>query len=251
MHWHAARSDDFRPPIVRGMGKPKQARERVLEDGELRIVWKAAGAVSGPVGHLVRFLLLTATRLREAAWMVRGELALTEDGGAWTIPASRCKGKRDLLLPLSRDARDVLANVPMIGRKGIVFTRDGEKLMTAFAHAKVAIDKAVLAELRKTDPQAKPLPRWCFHDLRRTARSLMSRAGVPSRYAEMALGHTIPGVEGAYDRHSYREEKLAAFEALATVVAGIVAAKAPPSTVQMPAAADRVLAGTEGEPVHA
>jgi hypothetical protein len=35
-----------------------------------------------------------------------------------------------------------------------------------------------------------------LHDLRRTARSLMSRAGVRPDIAERALGHAIPGVEG-------------------------------------------------------
>ena len=46
----------------------------------------------------------------------------------------------------------------------------------------------------------------------------MSRAGVPPRHAEMALGHAIAGVEGTYDRHSYANEKRAAFEALAVQI---------------------------------
>jgi hypothetical protein len=50
----------------------------------------------------------------------------------------------------------------------------------------------------------------------------MSRAGVLPRHAEMALGHVVPGVEGVYDRHSYADEKRAAFEALAAQVARIL-----------------------------
>jgi len=38
----------------------------------------------------------------------------------------------------------------------------------------------------------------------------------------MALGHTVPGVEGVYDRHQYTEEKLQAFEALAAQVDRII-----------------------------
>src|SRR5262249_42063116 len=41
-NWHAARSDDFRSPIVRGMRRTKpqdRARKRVLEDDELRALW--------------------------------------------------------------------------------------------------------------------------------------------------------------------------------------------------------------------
>jgi len=58
--------------------------------------------------------------------------------------------------------------------------------------------------------------------LRRTARSLMSRAGVPSDHAERCLGHVIGGVRGVYDRHEYHREKARAFEALAAEIARIV-----------------------------
>lgn len=60
------------------------------------------------------------------------------------------------------------------------------------------------------------------HDLRRTARSLMSRAGVRPDIAERVLGHEIPGVEGVYDRHHYAEEKAAALNQLAQLVETIV-----------------------------
>ena len=56
---------------------------------------------------------------------------------------------------------------------------------------------------------------WVIHDLRRTARSLLSRAGIPSDHAERCLGHVIGGVRGIYDRHEYLDEKARAFEALA------------------------------------
>jgi hypothetical protein len=52
----------------------------------------------------------------------------------------------------------------------------------------------------------------------------MSRAGVTSDVAERCLGHVIGGVRGVYDRHEYLEEKRAAFEKLAALIAEIVAA---------------------------
>jgi Arm DNA-binding domain len=63
---------------------------------------------------------------------------------------------------------------------------------------------------------------YTLHDLRRTARSLMSRAGVPSDHAERALGHVIRGVRGVYDRHEYHREKAQAFEMLAGEIERIV-----------------------------
>jgi hypothetical protein len=50
----------------------------------------------------------------------------------------------------------------------------------------------------------------------------MSRAKVPADHAERAVGHVIGGVRGTYDRHEYRAEKLAAFEALASLIERIV-----------------------------
>ena len=63
---------------------------------------------------------------------------------------------------------------------------------------------------------------WTLHDLRRTARSLMSRAGVNADHAERCLGHVIAGVRGTYDRHEYHAEKQHAFEALAALIERIV-----------------------------
>jgi hypothetical protein len=57
-----------------------------------------------------------------------------------------------------------------------------------------------------------------FKTLRRTARSLMSRAGVSSDCRRIMLG---PGIRATYDRHSYLDEKRAAFEKLARIVGKI------------------------------
>jgi integrase len=221
MNWHASRSDEFRSPIVRGMARTKpseRARDRVLSDDELRAVWRAAEADGGPWGAFLRFLLLTATRRDEARGMRRAELS----NGDWLIPAERYKTKRDLLLPLSAAARAVLATVPAIGKGELVFTADGRRRIGGLAWFKQNFDAEVFATLRKQDPEAKPLPRWTLHDLRRTARTLMSRAGVDDSIAERCLGHVIGGVRGTYDRHKYYDEKKLAFEKLATLVESIV-----------------------------
>jgi integrase len=224
LNWYANRSDDFRSPIVRGMARinPKErARDRVLSDDELRTVWGAAEASGNVYGHLLRFILLTATRRREASNMNRRELS--SNGIEWTIPAGRYKTKLDHLVPLSKLAQALLAQVPVTGTKGWVFTTDGNVPISGFSKFKKAFDGRVLAELQKDDPNSKPLPRWTTHDLRRTARTLMARAGVPPDHAERALGHVIGGVQGVYNKHEYRDEKRAAFEALASQIERILA----------------------------
>ena len=222
MSWHAVRNDDFKSPIIKGMARTsikERARDRTLRDDELRAIWRAAEALATPYARMLQFILMTATRLREAAHMKQAEI--DAHGREWTIPAARHKSKRDFLCQLSTAAQDVLTKAPKIGRKGWVFTYDGEHAVGGFSKFKRELDKLVLAELQKHGADAD-LPRWTTHDLRRTARSLMSRAQVPPRHAEMALGHVVPGVEGTYDRHDYADEKRAAFEALAAQVKSIL-----------------------------
>jgi integrase len=201
MNWHATRSDEFRSPIVRGMARTsgtERARDRILSDDEIRSIWQAA---EGVYGALVRFILLTAARRSEAAEMQWTEL----DGGTWTLPASRNKTKVDLLRPLSKAA---LAALPAkLGEW--VWAVNGLPL-TISSLRKQALD------------EASGVTGWVIHDLRRTARSLMSRAGVPADHAERCLGHVIGGVRGVYDRHEYLDEKRQAFEALAAQVQRIL-----------------------------
>ena len=65
MNWHSADSDTFRSPIVKAMDKNKPAERaggRVLDDDELRAVWRVADEMDHPFGGMVQFVLLTATR---------------------------------------------------------------------------------------------------------------------------------------------------------------------------------------------
>ena len=202
--WHASRSDEFRSPIVRGMrrSRPKdRARERILTDDEIRLVWHKA---SGTFGSLLRFILLTSARRSEAAQMTWGEI----DGAVWTLPALRNKTKVDLVRPLSRMALDQLDGSKT--KAQFVFPTRNGKPITDFWGYKSDFDKA------------SGLSGYTIHDLRRTARSLMSRAGVNADIVERCLGHVIGGVRGIYDRHEYFEEKKRAFEALASQIERIV-----------------------------
>jgi ATP dependent DNA ligase domain len=59
-------------------------------------------------------------------------------------------------------------------------SHDGRRAIGGFSKFKRAFDKAMPAELHNTHSRAK-LPNWTVHDLRRTARSLMSRAAPRAR----------------------------------------------------------------------
>ena len=207
LKWHSKRTDNFISPLVSGRlysaSTSERARERTLTDDELRAVWLAAEQDKTPFGPYVRFLLLTATRRNEAGGLRRGELLA--DGSTWLIPAARYKNGKDHVVPLSAAAQAIIAAVPA-GEH--VF--GGVRPLSGFNDRKQALDKVC------------GVSGWRLHDLRRTSRTLLSRAGISADHAERCLGHVIGGVRGVYDRFEYLDEKRHAFEALSAQIERIV-----------------------------
>ena len=204
-NWHATRDDDFRSPIVKGMGRYKtsdHARDRVLDDDELQAVWKAADTV-GYLGSFLKFLLLTGARRSEATGLRWDEI----QDGVWILPASRNKTGVELARPLSKAALTLIEAQPQIG--DYVFSFSGRR---PASHDRCKQDIQRIANIAD----------WRLHDLRRTARTLLSRAGINADIAEKCLGHKIAGVRGVYDRHEYQHEMAHAFEALARQIEHIV-----------------------------
>ena len=190
---YAVKNEDFRNPIIRGMRQAHhKRRERVLSDEELRAVWRAAETRKGLFDRYIQLVLLTAVRRNEAALTRRQEVV----DATWTIPKERMKGgKTEHVVPLSQDAKRILASIPAIGSEGWVFTFNGKKPVMVFARLKPDLQ-------RRSNTTG-----WTIHDLRRTARSLMSRGGVLPDIAERCLAHAIPGIRATYDKHAYFSEK--------------------------------------------
>ena len=155
-------------------------------------------------GPYIQFLLLTGCRRNEAAGLTWNEI----NGSTWTLPAARNKTRQLLERPLSAAALSAMAKAPRIAGSNYVFTTTGGQFH-GFSH-KAKFDQ-------KTGTTGSTL-----HDLRRTARSLMSRANVPAEHAERCLGHLQPGIQQTYDRHKYIAEMALAYERLAMLIGQIV-----------------------------
>jgi integrase len=241
-----------------GRTKPRErARKRVLSDDEIRALWAgldrldALAAEEGEQGFaifaaLVRLLLLTAQRREEVAGMRRSEI----EGDLWTIPPDRHKTGTSgdaKVVPLSRRAQTLLCEIPAEPGCDLVFTTNWATPFSGFSKGKRRLDAAMLSALRSAaelrsdaraiaatdeleqlidaaeagNAQARQQLKtkwWTFHDLRRTAKTLMMRAGVRPDISERVLGHVIPGVEGVYDRHDYIQERGRAVEQLAEMI---------------------------------
>jgi integrase len=228
LSWYGERDDRFilSASIVRVERRSAgTTRSRILSDDELRIIWPVLGE-SGTFGALLKGLLLTAARRIEIAGMALSEI---DKDGIWEIPAERYKTKRPHALPVSKAMLALIEEQP---EGGYVFpSRDGTPF-SGFARRKAMLDKAIKAAMRaaaKPGEKVKPLPHWTLHDLRRTARTLMARAGVRPDISERVLGHVIQGVAAVYDRHDYEAEKRDALEKLAGMVERII--NPPPANV--------------------
>lgn len=218
-NWYAARHDSYRSPVVRGMRRistKEQARDRILNDDELRAIWKTAAA-NGQFGAFIRLLLLTGQRREKVAAMKWADI----EDGVWAVPSeAREKGNIDRV-KLPPTAVGILASISHVDGNPFVFAasrsrrkEEGKAIepthISAFSKPKTEFDKK------------SGVAGWVLHDLRRTARSLLARAGVSSEHAERVLGHAIRGVEGTYDRHRYEQEKASALRKLAGLIELIV-----------------------------
>jgi integrase len=222
MNWFATRDDNYSSPIVKGMNRDKRdaserARDRILTDDEIRKLWTATDGMDR-YGAMVRMLLLTAQRLSKVSAMRWDDIS---EEGVWTIPSeAREKGNAgELKLP--KLALDIIRAQPQVDWNAFVFASSARPRRGKSADRSTPPDSFGKRRY-ELDERLGDIEHWTLHDLRRTARSLMARAGVADNIAERTLGHNIGGVHGIYNRHAYFDEKSEALQKLATVIEQII-----------------------------
>jgi integrase len=206
-NWFASRNDDYISPVVKGMGRYHAAdrkRKRILADDEIRAVWKACDGM-GTFGALLKVLLLTAQRKEKVATMRWDDV--NSIAHVWTIPSELREKPNAGKLRLPPAVLEIINTQPRIAGNPYVFAGRGHGPIKSLAQGKKALDQKL-----------PDMPHWVIHDLRRSAKTLMVRAGVRPDISERVLGHAIKGVEGTYDIYDYSDEKTEALAALAALV---------------------------------
>ncbi len=189
------------------------ARDRVLSDEELALLWGNTNLIGPPFGPLFRLLILTGQRREEVAGM--GWSELDRASASWLIPAFRTKNRKAQLVPLSASAIEVLDGMACPNgwpRMGFVFSTTGKTPVSGFSKAKRRLD-----ELMKADLENRFLP-WRAHDIRRTLATGLQRLGVRFEVTEAVLNHVSgarSGVAGVYQRYDWAIEKRAALDSWA------------------------------------
>lgn len=216
--------DGFKAPP-----RPK-ARERVMADDELRLIWRASGDLGEPFGPIVKLLMLTGQRRAEVAGMAWAELEL--DAQTWRIPGERTKNGKAHELDLCGQAVEILKGLTRTGP--LVFPARGEGAARGFSATKRRLDDLVEAlrakEAAEAGVELEEAAPWRLHDLRRTAATGMAALNFPPHVVERVLNHvsnTQSGLVGVYQRHEYRQERKAASLAWGAHVAAVIAGEAP------------------------
>jgi len=183
-------------PVDRTENRPSKPRARVLNEKEIALIWQATEQPTD-FHVIVRLLLLTAARLDMIAGLLRPEIKLEES--RIEIPANRMKNDLDFWVPLSRQAKAILANV--IHRRvdsSFVF---GEGAGGFCGYAK-SIERL---RDRMIELNGEDIPHWTLHDFRRTVVTLgVDTLQLDWRYLDLCLSHKGGGVrDGAAGNYNH------------------------------------------------
>ncbi len=187
----------------------EKARDRVLTDKELTIIYETIREMGGAFGSIVEMLILTGQRLREVSEMTWDELAL--DNALWTIPSSRTKNEKPHIVRLSDQSITTIFNITPIGK--YVFTTNGVAPFSGFSKSKKRLN------------ELSDVTNWTLHDIRRTVVSGMAQLGIQPHVADKILNHqsgTISGVAAVYQRHEFLEERKTALDAWGNYVQSLL-----------------------------
>ena len=172
-------------------------RDRVLSDAEIKAIWNAAEAMSGPYSAWLKLLLLCGQRRVETASMRRSQII----DGSWHLSATDTKNKQPHIIPLPNQAQRLVDQ--LIEKEGnflIKSGRNGDRPVNGFSKAKLQMDRL------------SGVQNWKFHDLRRTVATNLTKLGIDRLILQKIINHSERGVTQIYDRYSYMDEKREALQ---------------------------------------
>nr|WP_243667135.1 tyrosine-type recombinase/integrase [Pseudomonas brassicae] len=142
--------------------------------------------------QLLPMLACRTSELREASW---AEFDLK--AGLWLIPGERMKRRREHLVPLPRQAIELLKELHQItGRYSLLFPGRGNA-------SKPRSNTVFLMALRRLGYEG----RQTGHGFRHLASTILNEQGFDSQHVEAQLSHVKEGVRGVYDKSTYLEQR--------------------------------------------
>lgn len=202
----------------------EKTRDRVLNDDELVLLWRALDLENKKdfdaysiTKLALKLILLTGQRPGEVAGMERSELTERKDGSWWEIPAKRMKGKKAMPhdIPLNPLAIEVIEQAKFYSGKSKYIFRSTLKKNSPISVR--AISRAVVRHLAEMK-----IDKFTPHDLRRTFRTGLAELKVSDVVAEKIIAHRLQGVLGVYNRAMYEQERRSAIGLWENHIQGLV-----------------------------
>jgi integrase len=182
-----------------GLGQP---RDRVLSEVEIRLLWRwldNSRSISAAVADILKLQLCLGARVGEVAGMRASELA-TDDKRRllWTLPEERSKTKSARTTPILGLAAGIV-RARVEANEDVLFESESGKPHTS---------GSVGGQLRERASRM-PIDWFRSHDLRRTAATMMVKAGMGLELVATIVGHTAGGAQtSTLVRHYVHDEFL-------------------------------------------
>ncbi len=182
-----------------------QPKDRALSPQEIWLLYQYLERVStAPTIRLaVKLLLLTMVRKSELTDATWDEVNFTL--ATWTIPAERMKRKRPHVVYLSRQALDIFIALKTCagGSRYVLPSRYDPDIPMS----KATLNQVTTLAWKAAQEDGKPLGKFCVHDLRRTASTLLHEAGYNTDWIEKGLAHEQKGVRAIYNKAEYADQR--------------------------------------------
>jgi len=196
-------------------GGSEPPRKRVLRDDEIRTLWPCFDEIRPNPRDILKLGLLTAQRPGEILSM-RWE-NIDVDKALWRQDDT--KNGSTNLVPLSPQVIAILIN-----RKPKNSCESGWVFSSAYNRNRGATQGRAKStkDARRKLKKLSGVEDWTAHDLRRTARTIMSRLKIKQHIRERVLNHAQGGVQGVYDQYDYIQEKADALNKLGREIDRII-----------------------------
>ena len=179
---------------------PKKKNQPALEESDLPEFLKKLDDINVYITTKMglRMVMLTLTRTKEIRHSTWDEFDLESDKPVWRIPADRMKMNRDHMVPLSRQAVEVMKKVKRFSRGDqFVFEQKNNP-------QKPMSENTMLYAMYRMGYHG----RATVHGFRATASTILNEKGFRSDVIELLLAHVEKNqIRAAYNRAEYLDER--------------------------------------------
>ena len=189
-------------------GEHVGVQRRHLTDSEVSTLLKWMDAMTPVARDITVLYLWTGARGGEILSMAPGHISQEGEQWWWTVPKSMTKNAKS---PFAVDLR-----VPLFGlAQEVVQRRMKSDPMFMGATGEKMTQRIYSTYIYSLQPYSKrhallrcPVTNWTPHNLRRTARTMLSGLGCSNEVGEAILGHLPSSIVATYNASTYDKERV-------------------------------------------